>query len=171
MGIYVCEAVWAVVRPLTFLIWGGVFERFPRLKVAITEATTTWAPSYLEHLDDRYVDWHVTAKLGDYRSHLSMKPSDYFRRNVRLGTFFARKEAERRAQVGVECLMWGSDYPHPEGTWPKTRAMMRDTFHGLPGAEIAAMLGGNAAATYGFDREKLAPLVARIGPEPELFAT
>jgi predicted TIM-barrel fold metal-dependent hydrolase len=166
MGIYVCEAVWAVVRPLTFLIWGGVFERFPRLKVVVTEATTTWVPSYLEHLDDRYLDWHVTAKLGDYRSHLSMKPSDYFHRNIRLGTFFARKEAERRHQVGVQCLMWGSDYPHPEGTWPQTQAMMRDTFRGLPGPEVSAMLGGNAVETYGFDAEKLAPISERIGPQP-----
>jgi predicted TIM-barrel fold metal-dependent hydrolase len=169
MGIYVCEAVWAVVRPLTFLIWGGVFERFPRLRVVVTEATTTWAPNYLEHLDDRYLDWHVTAKLGDYRSHLSMKPSDYFRRNIRLGTFFARKEAERRHQVGVECMMWGSDYPHPEGTWPQTRQMMVDTFRGLPQQETDRMLGGSAADVYGFDLAKLAPLVGRIGPETALF--
>ncbi len=170
MGIYVCEAVWAVVRPLTFLIWGGVFERYPKLKVAVTEATTTWAASYLEHLDDRYVDWHVTAKLGDYRSHLSMKPSEYFRRNIRMGTFFSRKEAERRHEVGLECMMWGSDYPHPEGTWPHTERMMVDTFRGLPDDEIATMLGGSAAAFYGVDVEKLAPLVARIGPAKSLFA-
>ncbi len=170
MGIYACEAVWAVVRPLTFFIWGGVFERFPKLMVVITEATTTWAPSYLEHLDDRYVDWHVTAKLGDYRKHLSMKPSEYFQRNVRMGTFFARKEAERRHQVGVQCLMWGSDYPHPEGTWPQTRQMMVDTFRGLPEDEVAVMLGESAAECYGFDREKLAPVVEKIGPERSALA-
>ncbi len=169
MGIFCCEAVWIVVRPITFLIWGGVFERFPKLKVVVTEATSTWVPSYLEHLDDRYVDWHVTAKLGDYRSHLSMKPSEYFRRNVRLGTFLSRKEIERRHEAGLECIMWGSDYPHPEGTWPQTRAIMLETFRGLPQDEIAAMLGGNAALTYGFDTEKLAPLAARIGPEKHLF--
>jgi predicted TIM-barrel fold metal-dependent hydrolase len=169
MGIYVCEAVWTVVRPLTFFIWGGVFERFPRLRVAISEATTTWAANYVEHLDERYVDWHVTAKLGDYRSHLSMKPSDYFHRNVRLGTFFARKEADRREGTGVGCMMWGSDYPHPEGTWPTTRDQMVETFRGLPEAEIAAMLGGTAAELYGFDAAKLAPLVERIGPEKARF--
>jgi predicted TIM-barrel fold metal-dependent hydrolase len=169
MGIYVCEAVWAVARPLTFFIWGGVFERFPGLRVVITEATTTWAQGYLEHLDERYLDWHVTAKLGDYRSHLSMKPSDYFHRNVRLGTFFGRKEAERRHGVGVGCMMWGSDYPHPEGTWPYTRDQMVETFRGLPADEVAAMLGGSAAQLYGFDPGKLAPLVARIGPERALF--
>ena len=171
MGIYVCEAVWAVVRPLTFLIWGGIFERYPKLKVVVTEATTTWVANYLEHLDDRYLDWHVTAKLGDYKSHLSMKPSDYFHRNIRLGTFFRRKEVERRHEVGHECMMWGSDYPHPEGTWPYTRDMMVDAFRGVPEAEIATMLGGSAAAFYNLDTDKLAPLVAQIGPDTSLFKT
>jgi len=169
MGIYVCEAVWTVVRPLTFLIWGGVFERYPKLKVVVTEATTTWAANYLEHLDDRYHDWHVTAKLGDYRSHLSMAPSEYFRRNIRLGTFFGRKEAERRAEIGHQCMMWGSDYPHPEGTWPQTQDMMVETFRGLPLDEIATMLGESAADFYGLDRDALAPLVAEIGPQASLF--
>lgn len=169
MGIFACEAVWTVVRPLTFFIWGGVLERFPRLEVVITEATTTWAPGFVEHLDDRYFDWHVTAKLGNYRRHLSLSPGEYFRRNVRMGTFFERKEAERRAQVGVECMMWGSDYPHPEGTWPKTREMMVRTFQGLPDDEVRAMLGGNAAACYGLDTDRLAPIVERIGPEGGTF--
>lgn len=171
VGIYVCEAVWAVVRPLTFLIWGGVFERFPRLKVAITEATTTWASGFMQHLDERYEDWHVTAKLGDYKSHLSKKPSEYFRQNIRLGTFFPRKEAEQRHATGLECMMWGSDYPHPEGTWPQTHEMMHDTFQGLPDEETAAMLGNTAAELYQFDVEKLAPLVERIGPEVQSFHT
>jgi hypothetical protein len=66
--------------------------------------------------------------------------------------------------------MWGSDYPHPEGTWPQTRDMMVETFHGLPMDEIATMLGGSAADFYSIDREKLAPLVAEIGPQSSLFS-
>ena len=66
-------------------------------------------------------------------------------------------------------IMWGTDYPHPEGSWPETREQMLETFRGLPEAEIAAMLGGNAARVYGFDVEKLAPLAARIGPEKSAF--
>ncbi len=61
--------------------------------------------------------------------------------------------------------MWGSDYPHPEGSWPFTKDQMHATFHGLPEDEVTAMLGGNAADFYGFDKEKLAPLVAKIGPK------
>jgi predicted TIM-barrel fold metal-dependent hydrolase len=171
MGIYVSEVAFWCVRPLTFLIWGGVFERHPRLKVAITEGTSIWVPEYLALLDQRYSETHYSQKLGDYRSHLRSKPSEYFHRHVFLGaSCMPRREAEMRHAIGVGNIMWGSDYPHPEGSWPYTREQMVETFHGLPEAEIAAMLGGNAARFYGFDTEKLAPIVARIGPEKRAFA-
>jgi predicted TIM-barrel fold metal-dependent hydrolase len=170
VGIYISEVCWWNARPLTFLIWGGVFERHPGIKVAITEGTTVWVPEYLTLLDQRYSETHYAQKLGDYRSHLSLKPSEYFARNVRLGaSCMPRREAELRDSIGVGCIMWGSDYPHPEGSWPYTHRQLRDTFHGLPEQDVAAMLGGNAAAFYGFDVEKLAPLVARIGPEKAAF--
>jgi predicted TIM-barrel fold metal-dependent hydrolase len=170
MGIYISEVVWWSVRPIWFLIWGGVFERFPRLRLAITESTTVWVPETLALLDFRYEETHYASKLGDYRSHLSMKPSEYFRRNVFLGaSCMPRREAELRHAIGVPNIMWGSDYPHPEGSWPFTREQMLGTFRGLPHDEVAAMLGGNAARVYGFDVEKLLPLAARIGPEKALF--
>jgi len=170
MGIYITEVVWWSARPLAFLIWGGVFERHPRLKLAITESTTIWVPEALQLMDFRYSETPYAAKLGDYRSHLSMKPSEYFRRNVFLGaSCMPRREAELRREIGLENIMWGSDYPHPEGSWPTTREQMVDAFHGIPEDELAAMLGGNAVRCYGFDTEKLAPLVARIGPEKNLF--
>ena len=170
MGIYISEVVFYCVRPLTFLIWGGVLERHPRLRIAVTEGTSIWVPEYLALLDFRYAETPYSAKLGDYRSHLKLKPSEYFRRNVFIGaSCMPRREAELRGAIGVGNLMWGSDYPHPEGSWPHTREQMQDTFRGLPDAEIEAMLGGNAARVYGFDVEKLAPLAARIGPEKALF--
>jgi len=171
MGIYVSEVVWWCVRPLTFLIWGGVLERHPRLKVAITEGTSIWVPEYLSLLDQRYSETHYSQKLGDYRSHMKSKPSEYFHRQVFLGaSCMPRREAELRHSIGLGNIMWGSDYPHPEGSWPYTREQIFETFRGLPEAEVAAMLGGNAARFYGFDREKLVPLVARIGPEKRALA-
>src|SRR5262245_10874049 len=170
MGIYITEVVWWSVRPLWFLIWGGVFERHPRLRLAITESTTIWAPEAMALMDQRYSETHFAAKLGDYRSHLSMKPSDYFRRNVFLGaSCMPRLEVEMRGAIGIGNIMWGSDYPHPEGTWPYTRSHMLENFRGTPESDLTAMLGGNAARVYGFDEEKLAPLVARIGPEKTAF--
>ena len=172
MGIYITEVVWWAVRPLTFLIWGGVFERHPKLRLAITESTTVWVPEALALMDQRYSETHYSAKLGDYRSHLTMKPSDYFHRNVMLGaSCMPRREAEMRHQIGVPNIMWGSDYPHPEGTWPHTREQMRETFRGLPEAELRAMLGGNAVRVYGFDADALARVAERIGPRLEDFTS
>jgi predicted TIM-barrel fold metal-dependent hydrolase len=74
-----------------------------------------------------------------------------------------------RREIGLGNIMWGSDYPHPEGSWPVTREQMVESFHDVPEDDLAAMLGGNAARVYGFDTEKLSPLVARIGPEKSLF--
>ena len=121
-------------------------------------------------MDFRYSETHYAAKLGDYRSHLGLKPSEYFRRQVFLGaSCMPRREAEMRHEIGLENIMWGSDYPHPEGSWPETRPQMIESFRGIPEEDRELMLGGNAARLYGFDVEKLAPLVARIGPEKRWF--
>ncbi|MBW2230310.1 MAG: amidohydrolase [Deltaproteobacteria bacterium] len=170
MGIYISEVAWWCARPLTFLIWGGVFERFPKLKVTITEGTSVWVPEFVQLLDFRYADTPYSSKLGDYTSHLSMKPSEYFTRNVLIGaSCMPRREAELRYEIGVENIAWGSDYPHPEGSWPHTADQMKETFMDLPEAEIAQMVGKNAVDFFGFDSEKLAPIVARIGPEKSVF--
>jgi len=165
MGIYISEVCWCAYRPLTFMLWGGVFERFPQLRLMVTEGTAVWVPEYLRLLDFRYADTPYSAKLGDYTSHLSMKPSEYFSRNVMVGaSCMPRREAEMRHQIGIENIAWGSDYPHPEGTWPQTRAQMRETFLDLPEDEVARMLGTNLADFYGFDNAKLQKVAAQIGP-------
>ncbi len=172
MGSYISEVAFFAARPVTFMIWGGVFDRFPNLKLMVTEATSIWVPEYLALLDFRYEETPYSAKLGDYTSHLSLKPSEYFRRNVFLGaSCMPRREAEMRHEIGIENLIWGSDYPHPEGTWPFTKKQMIETFHDIPEDEAAKMLGGNAASLFGFDTEKLGEIAARIGPLKTDFIT
>ena len=167
LGIYVTEVAWWMARPLVFMIWAGIFERYPKLKAAATEGTSIWVPELLALMDQRYDSHHFSAKLGTgYKKHMKMKPSEYFRRNIKVGSScMSRREVELRHEIGVGNIMWGTDYPHPEGTWPITRKMMIETFQGIPEDDVAAMLGGNAAEFYGFDTEKLAPVVDRIGPK------
>jgi predicted TIM-barrel fold metal-dependent hydrolase len=99
-----------------------------------------------------------------------MRPSEYFNRNVGLGSScMPRREAEMRHEIGIGNMMWGTDFPHPEGTWPYTRKLMQETFHGLPEQDIEAILGGNALRFYGLDEEKLRVIADRIGPEKNLF--
>ena len=128
-----------------------------------------WVPQMMALLDKRYLVSPTEQKLGDYCSHLTMKPSDYFRRNVRIGSMVTKEEADDREKIGVKNLMWGSDYPHPEGSWPTTAAKMDASLKGVPEDDLAAILGGNALEWYGFDEKKLAPIVDRIGPTADRF--
>jgi predicted TIM-barrel fold metal-dependent hydrolase len=171
MGTYISEVAWWTTRPLTFMIWGGVFERFPALRVMCTEATSIWVPEFVRLLDFRYADTPYSSKLGDYTSHLKMKPSEYFSRNILVGaSCMPRREAELRHEIGIENMAWGSDYPHPEGSWPETRPQMKETFQGLPEDEITQILGGNLAAWFDFDLPKLDAIAAQVGPEKSAFA-
>jgi hypothetical protein len=63
--------------------------------------------------------------------------------------------------------MWGTDYPHPEGTWPNTVAKLRSDFHDVPVEDARQLLGETAARVYGFDVQALRPIADRIGPTPQ----
>jgi predicted TIM-barrel fold metal-dependent hydrolase len=170
VGIYVTEVVWWSVRPMWYLIWSGVFERHPKLKFLISEGGVDWAPSLLKMMDQRYTANRTNLKMGDFHENLSMKPSEYFAQNCYVGTFLTRDEVEARHDVGVGNLMWTSDYPHPEGTWPDSKSNVIEAFQGVPEDETRAMLGGNAAEVFGFDIDALAPITERVGPEIAAFA-
>jgi hypothetical protein len=73
-------------------------------------------------------------------------------------------EAPLRAVVGPDRVMWGSDYPHREGSFPYSREALRAAFAGADPAELQQLLAGNAARVYGFDLDALAPVAAAVGP-------
>ena len=169
VGMYVAEVRWWSTRPLWFLIWSGVFERFPRLKFAVTECGAFWAADLLWTMDIAFDREHGARKLGSSLTALmTMRPSEYFDRNCWIGASNTRRrELARRYEIGVGNMMWGNDFPHPEGTWPHTREFLRNAFCDIPPEETQLMLGGNAAAVYNFDVDRLTPLAERIGPTPE----
>jgi len=148
-------------RPLWFFLWGGVFERHPRLRLVFAEQLAHWVPQELHRLDEMYDMFN----LGALREALPLRPSEVWRRNCWIAaTFLSRAEAELRGEMGAGRVLWGSDFPHPEGTWPHTPTCLRRTFHGLPRDEVAAMLGESAVALYGLDAAKLRAIADRIGP-------
>lgn len=167
--IYATEAWWWAARPLWVLLWAGVFDRHPRLRFTITEDGAWWLPDIVERMDEKWVGGHNTRKFGSlFRDATRRKPSEYLGTNVFLGASTpSRDEVATRDRVGVRTLLWGNDFPHPEGTWPHTRRSIRDVFHDVPPDETAQMLGLTAAEVYGFDVEKLAGTVERIGPTHE----
>jgi hypothetical protein len=96
---------------------------------------------------------------------LSLKPSEYWARQCFVGSSFIRPaEVQLRDAVGVDKIMWGVDYPHKEGAFPYSREAQRAAFAGVDHAEVATMLGENAARVYGFDLDVLRPIADKVGP-------
>jgi hypothetical protein len=73
-------------------------------------------------------------------------------------------DVEAIVQLGLERFMWGSDYPHDEGTAPFTREHLRQLFHAWPQADLDSFLGGTASKVYDFDLAALEPLGEQWGP-------
>ena len=144
------------------LIWAGVFERYPNLRVVLSENRIGWVPATLDFLDHLY----ETPIFADVQDELPRRPSDYWASNFWVNASFlhAEGEAEARHRVGVDHLMWGSDYPHVEGTWPDSADKLRVALAGVPEPEATRILSGTASDLYGFDLDALAPIAARVGP-------
>ncbi|MFD0690771.1 amidohydrolase family protein [Actinomadura fibrosa] len=177
LAVFIVEVSWYAHRALWHLIFGGVFERHPDLRFVLTEQGSDWIPGVLRTLDyyfDRFRSGDATAEAkfgGPAASRLSLRPSEYFARNCHVGaTFMKPSEIPLRHDIGVDRIMWGSDFPHDEGTYPHSREALRRTFAEVPAAERDAMLAGNAARVYGFDLDALRPLADALGPSPEELA-
>lgn len=169
MLLYINEVVFYSQRPLVQLLLSGVFERFPRLKFVMTEAGCAWVPPLLQRLDWALASIRDTGSTGEIRygsEHvLPRSATEYFRQNVWMGVSFpGDDDVAVRHEIGIDRFMWGSDYPHDEGSHPYSREHLRARFAGVDPAEVRMMLSENAAKLYDFDLKALAPLAARIGP-------
>jgi predicted TIM-barrel fold metal-dependent hydrolase len=135
------------------MIFSGVFERYPDLKLAIVEFELAWVPHLLSSMDYTYRERHEEAL---YRFKDGMRPSDFFHRNVFLSFQEDAIGIRLRDIIGVDNMMWGSDYPHSESTFPQSRQILSQILAGVPEDECARIVGGNTARLYHFD-------MARIG--------
>lgn len=167
--------------PLVCMMFGGVFQRHPKLKFVVTEQGIEWIPAFIQGLDDlilgirrreppkfvqhlKFPDRPAVPSLG-----ASLLPSAIWKRQCFAGASFApRAEIDMRHQVGIDKVMWGSDYPHYEGTWPHTKERLHAAFEGLPKREVERMVGENALSCYtaAFRRETLVDAAQRVGPNP-----
>jgi predicted TIM-barrel fold metal-dependent hydrolase len=167
MQLYLCETEWLSRRGLWQLIFGGVFERHPNVKLVFAEQRVVWVPETLRLLDSVY----FSDIFHNARRELSKTPSEYWRTNCFIaGSFLAPFEAGMYAEVGPANLMWGSDYPHPEGAWPNTRLSMRHAFSGMPESITREILGTTPLRVFDLDEEKLRAVAAAIGPTPSEIA-
>jgi predicted TIM-barrel fold metal-dependent hydrolase len=134
------------------LIFSGVFERHPRLQLAIVEFELAWAPHLLASMDYTYRE---RPEEAIHRFKDGMRPSDFFHRNVCLSFQEDAIGIRLRDTIGVDNMMWGSDYPHSESTFPRSRAILAEILDGVPEDEQARIVGGNAARLYRFDVARL----------------
>ncbi|MGZ4677357.1 MAG: amidohydrolase family protein [Acidimicrobiia bacterium] len=178
-AIFLLEVQWWAHRTLWHLIYGGVTQRHPDLQLVFTEQGTAWAAEEVTRLDyyfDRLTGaagagGSQEAIFGQSLGSLTAKPSEIWARQCHIGASFPRaQEMLARHAVGNDRIMWGCDYPHREGCWPYSKQHLRLAFADAPEAEVRALVGGNAAALYGFDLEALEPLAAEFGPSPAEIA-
>ena len=133
---------------LAHMIFAGVFERYPKLKVGSIEMDLAWIPHMVNTIDAHYTQ--RSQAFCPYRYKDDMLPSDFLRRNV----FFSFQEdavgIRLRDIIGVDNLLWGSDYPHPETTFPRTRDILDEILAGCTEEEKAKITCHNAERIYGF---------------------
>ena len=130
---------------LARLILSGVFERYPKLQVGSIEQEASWASHFLERLDFTYTQ---RPRHGGHRFKEDLLPSDYFHRNVFLSFQEDALGIRDRHYIGVENLLWGSDYPHPECTFPRSQQILSEILADCTEVEKAKIVGGNTARIY-----------------------
>jgi predicted TIM-barrel fold metal-dependent hydrolase len=134
----------AMSEPIATFIFGGILQRHPKLKLVSVESGIGWMAFLVPWMDNTFNKhrWHTKSKLTE-------PPSFYFHRQV-YGTFIDDEMGIRnRDIIGVENIMWSSDYPHINSSWPESRAFMDRHFKDCTAEERAKMVGGNAAKLYG----------------------
>lgn len=133
----------AMSKVLMEIIYGGVLEAYPKLKVVIGESGIGWIPYVLQHMDLEWEDQFQDLSL-------KMKPSEYWRRQCK-ATYQSDPVGIRLLDVlGEENVMWGSDFPHPDGVWPDSQEFIRNELGGLPAAQRHKVVCENAGKLYGF---------------------
>ncbi|HMC03735.1 MAG TPA: amidohydrolase family protein, partial [Cellulomonadaceae bacterium] len=171
---WLVETQWFSHRPFWQLIMGGVFERHPNLTFVVTEQGCSWIPDTLRMLDGYHAQM-ASGRVGELKytedQRLSLTPSEYFARNCYVGVSFpSPTESRAMRTVGLDRVMWGSDYPHNESTYPHTVAGLRRAFADWDPVEVRQVTSENAARIYGFDLDALSPLAVDVGPSVEEVA-
>ncbi len=132
-------------QPVSQLISSGVCDRHPNLKFVIVECGAGWLAWLLYVLDEQAEKKHMWI-----RPKLSLKPSEFFARQGFI-TFTDDPIALRNIPfTSADCLLWGSDYPHDEGSFPHSQAVIERTFAGLSEDDKRKIVWDNAARLYGF---------------------
>jgi len=128
---------------LTSMVFSGALERYPRLKVVLGESGIGWIPYVLNRMD---AEWEDQFKDLD----LTMAPSDYWRRQCWATYQTDPIGVKLIDELGAGRIMWGSDFPHPDGIWPDSREYVQKELGHLPPDVRRKVVCENAGKLYGF---------------------
>jgi len=120
------ETTYGGQRAVSKMVSSGVFDRYPTLKVIVSEGGATWAPFVADRLDEAYRQ-HGSA----VRPKLSRLPSEYIYENVYASFQHDRSAVAALTGMGWQNVCWGSDYPHIEGTYGHTQKTLHELFDGV----------------------------------------
>lgn len=134
------------MAPLTALTAAGVFDRYPELRIVLVECGIGWLAWALYAMDDVYKARH----MWQYPN-LDKMPSEYFKTNGFITFGDDPIGLNNLEYTGVDGLMWGSDYPHDEGTFPHSREVIERTFSTISQEDKEKIVGQNAARLYGIN--------------------
>jgi predicted TIM-barrel fold metal-dependent hydrolase len=170
--LFMAEVGFYSQRPFVYLLMAGVFERYPNLNFVMSEMGAAWLVPMLRHFDGFLKAIRDHGSIGEMRytkeDILPRSATEYFQQNCWLGVSQPGPDDVRAIEVlGSDRWMWGSDYPHDEGTGPFTREHLRQLFSDTDPGLLQQLLGGNAARLYGFDLDALEPIAAKYGPTVE----
>jgi predicted TIM-barrel fold metal-dependent hydrolase len=140
-----CLSGVALGEVMGHLLFSGMFDKWPGLRVVLAEAGAGWIPYVIDRMDDL---WPRFRPMGVAKN--SRFPSEIAREQV-----FATIERDHSAVLtrhmwGLNNVMWASDYPHLNASWPHSRAVIKELFGELPEAESHKLVCGNVAKLYGF---------------------
>ena len=138
-------------QALADMILSGVFERYPNLRIGSVEHELAWIPFFLDQMDYTYTQRPPRGEWYRFRE-TGAVPSDFFRRQV-FSSFQEDAIGIRvRDVIGVDTLMWGSDYPHTESTFPRSQEILGQILEGCDADDVKKIVATNAADLYHFER-------------------
>jgi len=140
-----------IEKSFSILILSGVLERFPRLKIVSAENNCGWLPYYLQRMDRGFARFGPSGTVTPWATKLTLKPSEYFRRQMYCTFIDDSFGVASRHWIGVDNVMWSSDYPHTASTWPHSRDIIERDFKEVSEVEKRKIVRENVAQLYGFD--------------------
>ncbi len=151
---------------LAQLVLCGVFDRLPELEIFFAETRLGWVPFWMEEADYWYERHRHWAERLLHVMPLARRPSDYARRHISFSVQHVERVAvELRHHMGVNRIMFATDFPHIECDWPNTRPFAERLFAGVPAEESYAIAAGNMLRFFRLDDTPLGKTVGACAPQ------